>query len=188
MKWNKTILAAAAVVLPLSVGIGNAISYFTANDTAVGGYEVAVGAPDTEIEEGFYDWKKEVRITNKAGSEVPVYVRVKAFSGSEYPLEVTWGTDENENPYWRYDESDGYYYYNSILAIGETTELLTIEIQDVPDAAVSTDKDKFNVIVVYERTSAVKDDGKGNMVPDWEFALEIEDKDKFDPEKGGNNQ
>lgn len=189
MKWNKTILAAAAVVLPLSAGIGTALSYFTANDEAVGGYEVVVGAPDTEIEEGFYNWKKEVRITNKADSDVPVYVRVKAFSGSEYPLEYTYGTDGEGNPYWRYEE-DGYYYYNSILGIGEATEILNIEIKDVPDASVSTDKDKFNVIVIYERTSAVKDDGKGNLVPDWDFAVKMEDKvlNGDSAEEGGNNQ
>lgn len=188
MKWNKTILTAAAAVLLLSAGAGSALSYFTANDGAVGGYEVEVGAPNTEMEEGFLNWQKEVRITNKTDS-VPVYIRVKAFSGSEYPLEYISGIDAEENPYWKEGE-DGYYYYASVLDMGESTEILHIKIKNVPEGSASTDKDKFHVVVVYERTSAVKDDGNGNMVPDWDFALKIENEDKLKEDsirEGGNN-
>ena len=60
MKLNKMILAAAAVVLPLSIGAGSALAYFTDNVSSVGGYAVEVGAPDTEITETFGDRKSVV--------------------------------------------------------------------------------------------------------------------------------
>lgn len=141
MKLNRMILATAAIVLPLSVGVGSALAYFTDNASAVGGYAVEVG-PDTEMTETFKEWTKSITVTNKEDG-VPVYVRVKAFSGSQYLLTYTTGGRWLEG-------TDGYYYYDGILEKGVTTQALDIKINGVPENA--TDKDAFNVIVVYERT------------------------------------
>ena len=84
MKFYKTILAAMAVALPLSAGIGNAFSYFTANAGAQGGVGVEIGPPKTEITETFGEWTKHVTITNTG--DIPVYVRVQALSGRKNPF------------------------------------------------------------------------------------------------------
>lgn len=172
MKWNKTILAAAAVVLPLSVGIGSALSYFTDNVSSSGGYAVEVGEPQTEITETFGNWTKHVTVTNTG--EIPVYIRARAFSGSQYEL-VYSGETGADGAAWTV--SGDYYEYNRLLGVGETTPVLNIEIKNVPQDA--TDRDSFNVVVIYERTPAVqynedgsvKLDENGRPVPDWNYKV-----------------
>lgn len=161
MKFNKTILAAMAVVLPLSAGIGSAFSYFTANAGSQGRLEVEIGPPDTEITERFGDWTKHVTVTNVG--EVPVYVRVQAFSGSRYPLEYI------TNDSWTADGS--YYVYNEILPPGGETVQLDIKISGVEE----TDKDNFNVIVVYERTPVQYNENGEAKAPDWNYSVRTEE-------------
>lgn len=172
MKLNKMILATAAIVLPLSVGVGSALAYFTDSVSSAGGYVVEVG-PDTNMTETFGSWTKHITVTN-AEDGVPVYVRVKAFSGSQYSLEYITGGKWLEG-------ADGYYYYDGILEKSTTTPVLDIKINDVPENA--TDKDAFNVIVVYERTpveynengtpkAAVKQTEEGK----WEPVVERDEK------------
>lgn len=172
MKWNKTILAAAAVVLPLGVGIGSALSYFTDNVTSSGGYAVEVEEPQTEITETFGDWTKHVTVTNTG--EIPVYIRARAFCGSQYELVYRGETGANGEGW---TVSGDYYEYNTVLGVGETTPVLNIEIKNVPQDA--TDRDSFNVVVIYERTPAVqynedgsvKLDANGRPVPDWNYKV-----------------
>lgn len=169
MRLDKKILATAAVVLPLSAGIGSALAYFTANTTAAGGYEVEVGAPSTDITETFGDWTKHVSVTNTG--EVPVYVRVRAFSGSQYTLSY-------DGSGWTL--KNGYYEYDTVLEVGATTSGLDIKIEGVPQDAA--DKDTFNVVVIYERTPAVqynkdgsmKLDENGKPLPDWSYSVRQE--------------
>lgn len=161
MKWNRTILAAMALALPLSAGIGSAYSYFTANAGAQGRLAVEVGSPETEITETFGQWTKHVTITNTG--DLPVYVRVQAFSGSQYPLTYT------TNGAWNYE--DLYYVYNTVLLPGEATTPLDIKITGVEE----TDKDNFNVVVIYERTPVKYSDGKP-QAPDWNYSVRVEDK------------
>lgn len=162
MKFNKTILAVMAVVLPLSAGIGNAFSYFTANAGSEGRLGVEIGTPQTEITETFGEWTKHITITNTG--DIPVYVRVQAFSGSQYPLTY------NTNGAWRGDGP--YYIYNSILAPGNTTEPLDIVISGVEE----TDKDNFNVVVVYERTPVAYNEDGTAKEPDWNYSIKEEEK------------
>lgn len=194
MKMNKTVLAAAAIVLPLSVGAGSALAYFTANDSAAGGYAVEVGIPETDMKEEFVAGEKRITITNTG--DVSVYVRARAYAVD--PVTVTLVPVSVENPRGQWtDGKDGYYYYNPALRArvlnedGESytydsTEKLILKI-GFPEAA--EEGDEFDVVVVYEKTSAVKVEN-GKVVPDWEFALQIEDKvlDGDSNGKGGNNQ
>lgn len=187
MKINKTVLAAAAIVLPLSIGAGSALSYFTANDSAAGGYAVEVGIPETEIKESFSGWEKRIVITNTG--DMPIYVRARAFVVSPYTV-----TLEAESKWTKGNGAQGtskeagYYYYddNTALEAGAATDVLKLKIGGIPENAL--ENDEFDVVVVYEKTSAVKvEDGK--VVPDWAFALKIEEKDKLkenSTEKGGN--
>ena len=78
------VLALTAAVTVASAGIGKAWSYFTTYAEAAGGYTIQLG-DRTEITEDFTDWTKHVTITNEESSE-PVYIRVRAFCGSQYTL------------------------------------------------------------------------------------------------------
>lgn len=186
MKFNKTILAAFAVVLPLSAGIGSALSYFTANVPAESGVVAVDVEPHTDINEEVTDMKKHVVITNSG--EVPVYIRLKAFAGSDYRLTITgnnWkSTDEAEIPG---SDSDKYYYYGGWVNPGNETEEIVISITDKDGNPIKagTDMDAFNVVVVYERTPMAKYDDDGNMIymdeektvpePDWTYAEKKEE-------------
>lgn len=181
MKLSKKILAAAAIVLPLSIGTGSALAYFTANDMSSGSCGVEVGNPQTEIDEKFGNWQKQVTITNTG--DVSVYVRVKAFSGSQYPLTCQPGEG------WK-DGGDGYYYYTPILGTednNKSTTALGIKIGNDNIPADATDKESFNVIVIYEKTPAVKYDESGNMVPDWDYKIVQQSEFPSEQPEGGNN-
>lgn len=190
MKINKTVLAAAAIVLPLSIGAGSALSYFTANDSAAGGYAIEVGIPETEIKESFSGWEKRIVITNTG--DTPIYVRARAFVVSPYAVTLEAESKWTEgNGAQGTSKEAGYYYYddNTALEAGAATDVLKLKIlKNGKTPSDGLENEEFDVVVVYEKTSVVKvEDGK--VVPDWDFALQIEDKDKLkedSTEKGGN--
>lgn len=154
MKKTNLILAASAVCLVLSATINTASAYFTTYAEAKGGYTIELG-DKTRINENFSGWVKYVTITSAEDSE-PVYVRARAFSGSQYPLEYS-------GDGWSLG-NDGYYYYGDILSASESTSDLLVQISGVP---VNADNDtSFNVIVVYESTPVLyKEDG--TPYADW---------------------
>lgn len=197
MKMNKTVLAAAAIVLPLSVGFGSALSYFTANDSAVGGYEVQVGKPDTGITEVLGGGKKEITISNTG--DVPVYVRARVYYDNNICKVKPDLINGWTNVDWSGNKDSVYYYYKPVLQPKDTlggedgkqrldvTSTLTLNI-DFPEKAV--ENDELDVVVYYEKTTAVNvvdgENGEKVVVPDWTFALEFEDKSQ--PKRGGDNQ
>lgn len=140
MKMSKKILAAAAVVLPLSIGAGSALAYFTANVEAGGAAMAAIGM-DTEIHERVVGATKYVTIHNDETAG-PVYVRVKAFADSLH-TPTYGGTD------WASGEGD-YWYYGPVLEPGGVTSELTITIKNVLGENAPELSD-FNVVVVYEQ-------------------------------------
>lgn len=169
MKKKYMILPVLALVLVLSASIKPAWSYFTTYAEAKGGYVIQLG--DTTIDEEFYDWTKHVVIGNEETAQ-PVYVRARAFSGSEYPL-----TYSGEG--WTLRE-DGYYYYNEILLPGEETTELLVMINNVPKAPkegeelsgeTAKEGDNLHVAVIYESTPVLYDED-GNPYADWNNVLE----------------
>ena len=136
-KRMNIISAVLAVGLVCISSVHSANAYFTTYVTAKGGYEVSWKHRE-HINENFSEWKKSVTITSEEGS-VPVYVRVKAFAGSTYQLTY-------EGSQWT--EKDGYYYYNSPLQGGGTTDVLDVGIKNIPENL--KDGMNFNVVVVYE--------------------------------------
>ena len=164
MKKRTTYLAALALVLVMSASIGSAWAYFTTHVTARGGYPLELGN-ETSVNEEFDSWTKHVTVTSREDSG-PVYIRVKAFAGSEYELRYL-----DESGKWT-PGADGYYYYSDIVNGGETTAVLDIRIDNVPQDL--KEEAEFNVAVVYESTPVLYDED-GNPYADWSVTLDSGD-------------
>ena len=167
--------AALALAAVMTAGIGQAWAYFTTYAQAEGGYPIHLGGR-TDITEEFSDWTKHVAVTSDPES-APVYVRVRAFSGSLYTLEYSAEVGGDWTP-----GDDGYYYYNKILNGGETTTGLNVSIGGIPEDA--EDGDKFNVVVIYESTPVLYDD-RGEAYADWNA---LTDSGSIDMDSSGNVQ
>lgn len=157
MKKKITIVIMAIALLSAgAVGIDQAYAYFTTYAQASGSQEVTLG-DETTIKEELVDGNKEVTLTNKATSKQAVYVRARAFAGSEIAaaLEYT-GTG------WNKGEGDWYYYSKPLLP-GETAEPLLIEVNGRP---ADEETLLFKVTVVYESVPAVQngEDADGNIL------------------------
>lgn len=135
----KLAVCALAAGMVLTASIGGAWAYFTANTRAIGRYIIRFDNM-THITENYSDHTKHLVVSND-GTE-PVYVRAKAFSGSQYPLSYSGGG-------WKKLEKDGdwyYYYEKSLPGAAETSELLVkIEFPTDPEEG-----DECNVVVIYE--------------------------------------
>lgn len=120
------------------VGIGGTAAFFSDFDQNLN--RVAVGRNDTEIQEDFPtpsdpgdneypEYKKTVWVKNSSiaenGFNVDCYVRVSlSYSNYDIGKAVTLLGLDTVN--WKYNSSDGYYYYKSVLREGEaTTPLFT---------------------------------------------------------------
>lgn len=166
MKKKYWITGLLALVLLIPAGIKPALAYFTGTTSASGGYVVNFGF-DTGIYEEVKNLEKTVRITNEEGSDV--FVRAKAFVGSEYSFEYS-GTDN-------WTEEDGWLVYGKTLSEGESATF-KVTVVGVPEEMI--DGDQFNVAVVYESTPVQYKDG--NPYADWNYAYEI-----VTTPEGGNN-
>ena len=157
-------LALAAVCAIASAGIGKTWSYFTTYAEAAGGYTIHLG-DRTEITESFSDWTKHVVIANEENSE-PVYIRAKAFCGSQYTI-----TYSGEG--WTWNSADEYYYYDKAVEGGGTAAALDLKIDGIPENP--EDLERFNVIVIYESTPVkYHEDGSAYTVEetDWSEILD----------------
>ena len=153
------LLISFAIVLLLAAGIKETWAYFTTYAEAKGGYPISLGY-ETEIKEKVSDWTKVVTISNKSGSQ-PVYIRVKAFCGSEFNLDYS-GSNWSKG-------TDDYWYYNGIVYGGSVTEELSIKINNIPEDV--EDSAEFNVVVIYEST-LVRYDEAGAPYADWSATLD----------------
>ncbi len=156
MKKRHILLTILAVIFVLSSSIGTAIAYFTTFVTAKGGYVVHLGN-QTKITENYSSGKKVLSVTNTgAEGKYPVFVRVRAFAGSDYELEAVDTTGK-----WILDRGFGqdtegkYWYYKDELVGNATSEELTINITYKDKDKEWKDGAERNIIVVYESTPAV---------------------------------
>lgn len=156
MKKRELYLAALAFALVFTTGVGSVWAYFTTYAEARGGYTISLG-DETTVREEFSAWTKHVTIENSADSE-PVFVRAKAFSGSQYELKYS-----DENGKWT-PNADGYYYYSDPVPGGGVTEPLDIKIDNVPPEV--KDSASFNVVVIYETTPVLYHED-GTAYGDW---------------------
>ena len=165
MKRKHLILALLAIVLVLGAAIGPAMAYFSTYTTASGRVPIELG-DETEIEERWLDWTKQIAITNQKGQ--PVFVRARAYSGMTYPAT----TDATED--W-YRDGD-WWYYRYPVAAGDTATGLSVHVNKVPagmgegyEPAIG---ENFNVVIIYESTP-VQYREDGTPFADWEMVLDI---------------
>ena len=157
-------LAAAALALVATLGIGSAFAYFTTYVLADGGVKVEMGSPDTGIEETMELHYKLVSVKNIG--DFDCYVRVKAFAGAEYDKLMY----SDDNGKWNLG-ADGYYYYDAIVPAGATTGTLKIAVEALK-GTTPEEGEAFNVIVVQESTPVLyKEDG--TAYADWNAQAEI---------------
>ncbi len=160
---RKTIIALALMVLlVLCAGVGTALAYFTAHTDAAGQVPIALGSTTTIDEPTVEDFVKHVVISNEGPESC--YVRARAFSGSAYEL-IYSGSG------WS-DGGDGFWYYEGILAEGEKTTELVVEIKNVPEDAA--EGDQINIAVVYEATKVLYNEDGSAKEPDWNLAAIVE--------------
>lgn len=155
---KRTIVILAAVALSLALacgaGIGRAYAYFTTYVQAYGVRTIHLG-DSSQIDENYTQWHKDITITNKGDSYDAVYVRAKAFAGSEYKLVYSEGSG------WKWNAETGYYDFAGVLAPGESTSVLAVDILGADGNPVKIDEkdvlQSVNIVVVYETTPAVQD-------------------------------
>ena len=183
MKYKKYLLAAAALVLIGATSIKPTMAYFTDSHQAKGTVTVHLGDLEITPNENAHDWVKEITVENTG--DYDIFVRVKAIYGSQF------GIGEFKGEGWTYN-ADGYYYYDSILAPGESSKTLNLTIIAKDGFEYST----FNVVIVQEAAKAqnVKDED-GNIIgvkAVWDEAVMTKDSYKAQFEdvttkKGDNN-
>lgn len=163
------LIAVVAMLLlaALMATVGVTSAYFTTYASAKGSIPIIL-QEETQITEDLDGNTKVVTIENGENSR-PVFVRVKAFSGSTYPLEFSGSS-------WVLGD-DGYYYYSNadkslkVLDPGSKTDNgneLRVSIQFPKD---SVDGDNFNVVVIYE-TTPVLYNADGTTYADWTVILD----------------
>lgn len=158
---NRTtfVLSAVALGMVASLTVKGALAYFTTYVSAGGSHVVTLGS-QTEIHEDLSDMTKHISITNTSQIN-DCFVRVKVFYGGD--VNVTYHDKSESGNLWTYSKEDGYWYYGPILAAGESTEILDVKIEDLPE---DFDRDSFNVVVIQECTPVVYDED-GNPTADW---------------------
>ena len=168
MKKYHIILVAFALLCLVTGSITGAMSYFTTYAEAQGGVTLKLGE-ETEIGET-YDGTKNITIKNNH-KDVSVYVRAKAFISPEYQDTLEYSAESlwTDGAVKFQDDAseDGrktYWYYDEVLAPGESTKTALKVKFDVPETAVNGDK--FNVVVIYESIPVIYDED-GNPVEDW---------------------
>lgn len=159
--WKKStiVLAAAAIALTGSVGVGSAMAYFTTYSEAEGSVEMNMGFTTTVPNEKVDENGKHVTIENTG--DYDCFVRVKAFAPSNIELSY-------EGDGWT-EGTDGYWYYDSVLAAGATSSELNVKYTFPSD-----ETEEFNVVVVEECTPVVYD-ADGNAIPDWDYVITSDD-------------
>ena len=114
---------------------------------------------NTTIKEEIQNLDKHITIKNEKNS-IPVYARLKVFAPSEI-LEYLDFASNNEESGWKYDETDGYIYYEPYLNTEETSNPLIIDV-NIPEEY----KKDFEIVIIYE-CSAVQWDANGAPYPNW---------------------
>lgn len=159
---KKMLLAALALALVATLGVGSAMAYFTTYSTASGTVEMNMGFTETIPDETLDQNGKHVTIRNVG--DYDCFIRVKAFA----PFELTYVAPNND---WT-DGGDGYWYYNPVLVAGGTSSELNVSFEYPVNTEEET-TEEFNVVVVQEYTPVVYD-ANNNPTANWDHVVEAE--------------
>lgn len=165
---SKTIPIILMVITIMILTAVSAYAYFTARDTKTNniilGYNkievLEEYEPPLRIEKG-KSFTKKPYVKNVG--DVDCYVRFKSVvsdSRVKEGLEINY-----DNTDYRYDENDGYWYYQKAIKPGETTPSLFTEVHIKEDAGDEI-QDGFDIYVYAESVQVV--DGK-NMDEVWDY-------------------
>ena len=139
-RTKKTILAVLAAALLASATVSTTVAYFSTYAETEGGMTISYWHQE-EITEDASDLAKDITITADKDSAA-VYVRARAYTGSEYTISCSGAG-------WT-DGGDGWWYYSEPIADGASTGALHAEISNIP--AEADIGDGINISVVYEST------------------------------------
>ncbi|MBQ7147545.1 MAG: hypothetical protein IJR96_02215 [Pseudobutyrivibrio sp.] len=156
MKLKKNMLVAAAFLMIGAAGVAPTMAYFTDTKEVTGGVLVSLGDSELTPHDSAEGLLKTVAVENT--SQYDAFVRVKAIYSENFNATIT---EEAKANGWSVNE-DGYYYYSDILAAGETSKELKLQIE-VKDETIA---DQFNVVIVEEATKVIYD-AEGNTRCDW---------------------
>lgn len=157
---RKPIIAAIAILLTLSVSVGLTVAYFSDYETAMG--EVSLNlSGQTQITEEVTDTQKVIRIVNTGSKgDADMVVRVRVFGPDGMKVSVGDG-------HWTKPSGSEWYYYDQVLAPGESTSAITASIADLP---VDTDLSEFDIIVEHESAIAAYDENDTVKKPEgWDY-------------------
>ncbi len=164
---RKGIIAVVAIVLALTASVGLTVAYFSDYETAMG--EVSLNlSGETQITEEVTDTQKVIKVVN-TGSEgdADVVVRLSVYGPDGMKVRV-------DDEHWSKAKDSDWYYYDKVLAPGETTGSITASIEDLP---VDTDLSKFDIIVNHESAIAVYDENNTVKKPEgWDYIPTIRTK------------
>ena len=153
-RYRVHMIIAAALICNLAA-VGGVVAYLTSADAATNTY--GIGHVDSDIVEEFdpppklvpgVSFEKNVKVKNTG--DCPSHVRVQAVftdGDMEKLCSVDWNTKD-------YEYRDGYYYYKSILEVGEVTEPLFTTITLDGEATVDQLKN-FDILVYVEAYQSI---------------------------------
>ncbi len=161
----KIVIIVAIIIIFMSLGVYGYFIYkkSVTNNMVLGYNDIEVNEkyqPPLKIEKGT-SFQKEPTVTNNGN--VDCYVRVKSLV-SDSRVEDGLSIDYDKENY-KYNEEDGYYYYQKVLKPGDTTEPLftTVEILEKASDDVLNG---FEIYVYAESVQTVKD---MNMEQVWNY-------------------
>ncbi|QFJ53607.1 hypothetical protein [Pseudobutyrivibrio xylanivorans] len=155
MKFKKYMLVAAALLIIGGVAVKPAMAYFTDSHETTGSIQISLGDSKLTPKDSADGLLKTVSVTNT--SNYDAFVRVKAIYSKNFSAAITDKAKENG-----WSEKDGYFYYAPVLAAGESTPDLKIQISVVDNSIA----DSFNVVIIEEATRVIYD-SEGNTSCDW---------------------
>ena len=162
MKQKRSLLLSLlALVLILCALVQPAWAYFTCNSEANGAVTISF-LRRTDITEEVDGLTKNVTIQNDPSSTVSVWVRARAYTGSQYSLNIG-GTGWTAG-------ADGWWYYGTPVAPGDSTAGLAVTLEaTVPEGE---ELPTINVAVVYESTTAFYNADGSFKDADWNAVLD----------------
>ena len=166
---KKIIAVCLIVALAATAVIGGTLAYFTDKDDAtntftVGNVDITLTEPNwegsgSEDAPEVYPGEplaKDPTVTNDGANPCFVRIKVEGLNCLAPASNITYRTNYKDGKLgdnW-VKHTDGYFYYNKVLAVGETTDALFDQIVIPTDLKNGNAEDAFNVVVTAEAVQA----------------------------------